>query len=93
MAVIEHCLTDERRWTVAELSAHSGISALTVFHIQGCIYWGGRTGPNPLQKAKKKNQIKDILKKNSIRTRLLMHRLLGIPNLCQLLLCRVANLK
>ena len=31
VAAIEHCLTDERHWTVAELFAHSGISASTVF--------------------------------------------------------------
>ena len=30
VAVIEHWLTDERHWTVTELSAYSGISALTV---------------------------------------------------------------
>ena len=33
VAVIEHCLTDERCWTVAELSVHSGISAFTVFRV------------------------------------------------------------
>ena len=33
VAVIEHCLTDKRCWTVAELSTHSGISELSVFHI------------------------------------------------------------
>ena len=31
--VIEHFLTDERHWTVAELSTHSGISAVRVFCI------------------------------------------------------------
>ena len=33
VSVIELCLTDERRWTVVELSAHSGIFASTVFCI------------------------------------------------------------
>ena len=33
VTVIEYCLTDERRWTVAELSAHSDISASRVFRI------------------------------------------------------------
>ena len=35
VAVIKHCLTDERCWTVVELSTHSGTSAWTVF----CILW------------------------------------------------------
>lgn len=33
VAVIENCLRDERRWTVAELAAHTGISESTVFRI------------------------------------------------------------
>ena len=33
VAVIEHCLTDERCWAVAELSTYSGISASTMFCI------------------------------------------------------------
>ena len=35
VAVVENCLTDdERHWTVVKLSAHSGISASTVFRMR-----------------------------------------------------------
>ena len=70
VAVIEHCLTDERCWTVAELFAHSGISSLTLFH----ILWkdlkihklDAKWVPHALGEAQKIDSIRDMLYQSGV---------------------------